>query len=352
MPVFRSLPSVLHPTGAARRRWLAVHLLALACAPWPAQAGVQEPPATGRPLVFGLITPHAAEQTRDDWRPFVERMGQALRQPLELRTFAEPKELVQAFRRGEVDLAWMGNAPALEVVESGSGAVYAQMVTKGGGVGYHSVLVVPRSSPLRSLSDVLQRGKQLRFGDGDLKSTSGHLVPTYFAFQKNGIDEVRDLFKSVSNASHQKNLTMAARGEVDVATANDEEVQLFQRDYPALAKDLRVIWESPLIPQSPLLWKTSLPADLRRRILQFTVSFGGNDAEQLRILDKINHLTGFRQSSNRQLVSVADIEMFKARQAINNDASLAPPERARRIDEVIRRGSRLDLLLKLTASGR
>lgn len=45
--------------------------------------------------------------------------------------------------------------------------------------------------------------------------------------------------------------------------------------------------------------------------------------------------------------------MFKARQAINNDPTLSPQERARRIDEVIRRGSRLDLLLKLTAaSGR
>ena len=327
-----------------------MQLLLLACVPGSVGAAAQDAPAAGRPLVFGLITPHAAEQTRDDWRPFVDRMGQALRQPVDLRTFTEPKELVQAFRRGEVDLAWMGNAPALDVVESGAGAVYAQMITKGGGTGYHSVLVVPRTSPLRALSDVLQRGKQLRFGDGDLKSTSGHLVPTYFAFQKNGIDDARAVFKTVSNASHQKNLMMAAKGEVDVATANDEEVQLFERDYPALAKDLRVIWESPLIPQSPLLWKTSLPADLRRRILQYTVSFGGNDAEQLRILDKINHLTGFRQSNNRQLVSVADIEMFKARQAINNDTSLPAAERAQRIDEVIKRGSRLDLLLKLTAA--
>jgi len=325
-------------------------VLFLGCALWTACSAALEAPPPSRTLVFGLITPHAAEQTREDWRPFVERMAVSLRQPVELRTFSEPAALVQSFRQGEVDLAWMGNAPALEVVESGAGAVYAQMITKGGGPGYRSVLVVPRSSTLRALSDVLQRGGQLRFSDGDLKSTSGHLVPYYFAFQKNGVNDARAFFKSVSNSSHQKNLMMAARAEVDVATANDEEVQLFERDYPALARNLRVIWESPLIPQSPLLWKTSLPVDLRRRILQFTVSFGGNDAQQLRILDKINHLTGFRQSSNRQLVSVADIEMFKARQAINNDASLSPQERSRRIDEVIQRGSRLDLLLKLTAA--
>ena len=320
---------------------------------WAARAIAQEPAASSaRAFTFGLITPRAAEQTRDSWRPFVERLGASLKVPIELRVFAEQGELVSAFRQGEIDLAWMGNAPALDVVESGAGAVYAQMVTKDGSFGYNSVLVVPRASTLRSLNDVLARARELRFGDGDLKSTSGHLVPTYFAFQKNGIDDARTLFKSVSNASHQRNLTMASRGEVDVATANTEELRFFEHDFPAMARQIRVIWESPLIPQSPLLWRTSLPAEMRRKVLQFTIGFGGKDAEQRRILEQVNSLSGFRQSNNRQLVAVADIEMFKARQAINNDKSLSAQERARRIDEVIRRGSRLDLLLKLSASGR
>jgi phosphonate transport system substrate-binding protein len=323
------------------------HLLFAGCVPWSAPAMALE-----RPLVFGLIAPRSAEQMHESWHPFVERMGQALRQPVEIKVFAEPRDLVQGFRQGEIDLAWMGNAPALEVVESGAGAVFAQMVTQQGSTGYHSVLVVPKASRLEDLAAVIQHGKALRFGDGDVKSTSGHLVPYYFAFQKNGINDTRMLFKRVSNASHQKNLTLVAQGEVDVATANTEELLLFKRDFPALAGQIRVIWESPLLPQSPLLWKTALPAPLRQRILQFTVGFGRADAEQQRILDRINRLSGFRQSTNRQLVPVADIEMFKARQAINNDATLSPQERARRIDEVIRRSSRLDLMLKLSASGR
>lgn len=327
-------------------------LMACGCALW-SQVCMAQAGAARAPLVLGLITPRAAEQIKDNWRPFAERLGSHLNTAVELRTFGEPGELVAAFRRGEIDLAWMGNVPALDVVESGAGAVFAQGVTKEGSVGYNSILVVPSTSTLRSLNDVLQHAKTLRFGDGDLKSTSGHLVPYYFAFQKNGINDTGALFKSVSNASHQKNLTMAAKGEVDVATANNEELMFFGRDAPELARRLRVIWESPLIPQSPLLWKSSLPLELRRKILLFTVGFGGKDAEQRRILSDLNNLSGFRQSNNRQLVSVADIEMFKARQAINNDTSLSADERVRRIDEVIRRGSRLDLLLKLSsASGR
>ncbi len=321
------------------------HLLAsvLLFASWCSMAGAQER------LTFGLISPRVAEQTRSAWQPFADRLGAFLHLPVELRVYAESKDLVGAFRKGEVDLGWMGNAPALDVAESGAGSVFAQMVNKDGGVGYHSVLVVAADSPMKSLQDVLAKAKGLRFGDGDPKSTSGYLVPYYFAFQKNGINDHHAIFRSVTQSSHQKNLTMTANGEVDVATANDEEMALFQRDYPALAPKVRVVWTSPLIPQSPLVWRQALPQELRRRILQFTVGFGHNDEER-RILEQLNNLSGFRQSNNRQLVTVADLEMFKARQAINNDASLSAAERARRIDETIRRASKLDLMLKLSAA--
>lgn len=327
-----------------RRRQLLSALGALCCTPWAAaQSG------GSRPLVFGLITPRASEQMLENWRPFTDRMATALRQPVEPRAFTDSADLVTAFRGGQIDFAWLGNAPALDVVESGTGAVFAQMVTKEGSHGYHSVLVVPADSKLRTLGEVLAAGRTLRFADGDLKSTSGHLVPYYFAFQKNGINDTTALFKSVTHGSHQKNMTQVAEGAVDVATANTEEMQFFAHDFPALAAKLRVVWESPLIPQSPLLWRTTLPADVRKRALEFVTAFGAKDPAQKKILEKLNNLSGFRQSNNRQLVPVADIEMFKARQAINNDTGLAPEQRAKRIDEAIRRGSRLDLLLKITA---
>lgn len=307
-------------------------------------------PVRPRTLVFGLITPRAAEQTRQSWQPFVERMGQALNVNVQLRVFPDQSQLVQAFRQGLLDLGWMGNGPALEVAESGAGAVFAQMVTKDGRLGFNSVLVMRQDAGERDLADVLKHAARLRFSDGDPKSASGHLVPAYYAFQKNGVEQPAQVFMSVRQGSHQGNLLALAKGEVDVVTANNEELDFFARDYPDLARTLRVVWTSPLIPQSPLVWKVSLPAELRRRILRFTVSFGRDDPEEKRILESLNNLSGFRQSTNRQLVMVADLEMFKARQAINLDTGLSAEERARRIEETIRRGSRLDLLLKLSSA--
>jgi phosphonate transport system substrate-binding protein len=298
-------------------------------------------------LVFGVISPRAAEQTRGNWMPFVSRLGAAVGMAIDLRVYAEQKEIVKAFSNDEVDIGWMGNAPALDVVESGKGAVFAQMVMKEGSFGYKSVLIVPASSSIKSLSDVLKDAKGLRFSDGDPKSTSGFLVPYYFAFQKSGVNDTKAIFKSVEVGSHQQNLAKVAKGEADVATANDVEMGFFKRDFPELGNKTRVVWESPLIPQSPLLWKTSLSADVRQRIRKFVVNFGATSEEERKILDQVNGLSRFRTSSNLQLVTIADIEMFKARQAVNNDTSLTPEQRTKKIGEIIGRGSKLEMRLKL-----
>lgn len=330
-----------------RRFGIAGLLLGACCGVLPAHAA----PGAGEQgtLVFGVIAVRAVEQTRANWSPFVKRMGQSLGQNMDLRVYEGQAQLVKAFVAGEVDLGWMGNAPALEVVESGAGSVFAQMVTKEGSFGYKSVLVVNQSAAkLNSLSDVLAQAQNLHFSDGEAKSTSGLLVPLYFAFQKSGINDVKAVFKQVTSGTHQQNMKKVAQGEADVATANTEEVAFFIRDFPELGPKLKVVWESPLIPQSPLVWRNALSAESKRRIRNFVVNFGSGGADEKQILEGVNSLSRFRPSSNLQLVPIADLEMFKARQAINNDKQLTAAERAQRIDEVIRRGSRIELRLKLS----
>jgi phosphonate transport system substrate-binding protein len=303
----------------------------------------QSKPSTG--LVFGLISPRASDETRTHWEPFVKRLGLAVQQAIQLKIYESQSDIVQAFIAGEIDIAWMGNFPALEIVESGVGEIFAQMVTQDESVGYKSILVAQRDSPVQTLEQVLQQAKNLRFGDGDAKSTSGYLVPLYFAFHKSGINNPKAIFRSVEVGSHQQNLKKVAQGEVDVATANNEELAFFQRDFPALARKLKLVWESPLIPQSPLLWKSHLPPDLKKAIQKFVIGFGANPAEK-QILLAVNGLSRFRLSSNRQLVPIADLEMFKTRQAIENDKTQSNGERQQRINAAIERGSHLELRLK------
>jgi phosphonate transport system substrate-binding protein len=296
-------------------------------------------------LTFGLITPRNADVMLKNWNPFLDRMQQALGIPIERQTYPTAGELVKDFTAGRIDLAWLGNAPALEIVESGTGSVFAVEVVQGK-TAYRSVLITPRDSALRSLDDVHRLAAQLTFGDGDEKSTSGHIVPRYFAFIKRGVNDPDKMFKQVHRGNHESNLIATAHKEVDVATNNTSELENFRSSKPAEAALVRTIWESPDIPTSPMVWRRDLPGPVKQQLAFFLERFGAKDDEEKGILWNINKLTGWRASTNRQLIPIADLEMFNARQKIMNDMALDAGERMRRVDEVTRRGSKLELMIK------
>jgi phosphonate transport system substrate-binding protein len=305
---------------------------------------------TPRPakLTFGLITPRNAESMLKNWNPFFDRMAQAIGVPIERQTYPAAGELVKDFTSGRLDLAWLGNAPALEIVESGSGSVFAVEVVQGR-TAYRSVLITPRDSALRGLDDVHRLAGQLTFGDGDEKSTSGHIVPRYFAFIKRGVNDPDKLFKQVHRGNHESNLIATAHKELDVATNNTSELENFRSSKPAEAALVRTIWESPDIPTSPMVWRRDLPAPVKQQMAFFLERFGAKDDEEKGILWNINKLTGWRASTNRQLIPIADLEMFNARQKIMNNMALDAGERMRQVDDVTRRGSKLELMLKASS---
>jgi phosphonate transport system substrate-binding protein len=299
-------------------------------------------------LSFGLITPRNAEQMLKNWNPFLDRMQRAVGVPIERATYANAGDLVKEFATGRLDLAWLGNAPALEIVETGLGSVFAVEVVQGKAA-YRSTLITHRDSTLRTLDDVHRALRQITFGDGDPKSTSGHIVPRYFAFVKRGVNEPEKMFKEVRRGSHEANLLATAKRDVDLATNNTSELENFRGTRPDEAALVRVVWESPDIPTSPMVWRNGLQPLVRQKVAAFTYGFGTTDAEEKGMLWNINKLTAWRKSTNRQLVTVADLEMFNARQRIMNDGTLSTEQRLQKVEEVTRRGSRLELMLKTSS---
>lgn len=311
-----------------------------------AQPSASKPAAAPpkRNSVFGLITPRNAEATLKSWAPFLERMTMYMGQPMVPKTYAQQAELVEDFKKGLLDYAWVGNVPAIELAEAGIGGVFGQLVVKGQ-FAYRSLLITPAVSSIKTVEDVTSAKGKYVFSDGDLRSTSGHVVPRYFAFAKRGVNDPDALFKEVKRGSHLDNLNRVAKGEVDLATNNTTELDIFKQSNPEQAKNIRVIWESPDIPESPLVWRMALPMATRKKAQDFIVSFG-KTGEEKQMLREMNNLTGFRKSSNLQLVPIADLEMFNARQRLVNDKNLSPEERTKKIEEVIKRGTRLEFLLK------
>jgi len=289
----------------------------------PAYAGVA-------PLRFALITPRDGENVVSAWTPLLKRMGEQLGVSIVPEAISDTKALIAGFAAGQVDLAWAGNAAALAVVEDGHGEVFAQMKMTDGRLAYRSVLLTHRDSALKSIEDVYREAGKLTYGDGEPNSTSGHLVPLYYAFVRQGVAEPHRLFKDIRVGKHRDNLLRAARREVDLAATNDVELELLRRENTAAAGSLRVLWHSPPIPQSPLLWRTALPRAVRQSIQQTVLRLGQDSPGEREALRLANELGGFVPSNNRQLITAADLEMFLQWRQVDNDTKMNRAERQAR----------------------
>jgi len=302
-------------------RLLSVSLLALASMA-----------ATAQEINFGIIATDAASVERDRWEPLFRDMEK--KTGLTIKAFYAPDYagVVEAMRFNKVQIAWYGNKAAIDAVDRSSGEVFAQVLKADGSLGYSSLLITQKDSPYNNLNDVLKNSKSINFGIGDPGSTSGFLVPSYYVFAQNKVDP-RTAFKTIRNASHGANIQAVLAKQLDVATNNTEEIEKLEATKPDVAKELKIIWKSPLIPNDPLVWRKDLDAGIKAKVKGFLLSYGKTDADKA-VLKNIYNYSGFKESTNEQLVPIRQLELFKDRTKVENDAQYSAEEKTKLLADI------------------
>ena len=289
--------------------------------------------ASAQEINFGIISTEATENLKADWQPLLDDM--AKQTGLTIKAFFAPDYagIIEGMRFNKVQVAWLGNKSAMEAVDRANGEVFAQMVNADGTQGYYSHLIVHKDSPLASLDDVLKAGKSLSFGNGDPNSTSGFLVPGYYAFAQNKID-AKTHFKVVRSANHETNALAVANKQVDVATNNSENLDKIKERQPEKFKDIKIVWTSPLIPLDPLVLNKQMPDATKTKIKDFFYNYAKTDAREKEIVMKISKLAGFKPSTNAQLTPIRQLDLFGKRNKIEGDATLADADKKTRLAEI------------------
>ena len=288
--------------------------------------------ASAQEISFGIISTDSASVQRERWEPLFRDME--ARTGLTVKSFYAPDYagVVEAMRFNKVQVAWYGNKAAIDAVDRSNGEVFAQVKKSDGTLGYHSLLITQKDSPYNNLNDVLKNSKAINFGIGDPGSTSGFLVPSYYVFALNKVDQ-RTAFKTIRNASHGANIQAVLAKQLDVATNNTEETDKLEASKPEVLKELKIIWKSPLIPNDPLVWRKDLDAGVKAKLKTFLLSYGKTDADKA-VLKNIYNYSGFKESTNEQLIPIRQLELFKDRSKIENDQQYSAEEKAQRIADI------------------
>ena len=266
---------------------------------------------------FGIISTESQQNLKQSWEPFLADMEKQL--GVEVEAFFAPDYagIIQGMRFDKVDIAWLGNKSAMEAVDRAGGEIFAQTVRADGQPGYWSLLIAHQDSPLTSVKDVLAQRDELVFGNGDPNSTSGFLVPSYYVFAQNDVSPQE--FRQTLNSSHEVNVFSVLNKQVDVATSNTETLSRFTERNPDKAKNIKVLWKSPLIPADPIVWRENLPETTKQAVYDFFMDYGRDgDPRQREILASMEWAS-FSPSSNLQLLPIRQLQLFKELKELENN---------------------------------
>lgn len=280
---------------------------------------------------FGIISTEATSNLKKIWDPFLADMEKGTGLKINAFFASDYAGVIEGMRFKKVQIAWFGNKSAMEAVDRAEGEVFAQTVAANGQDGYYSHIIVHKDSAFKTLDDVLKCDKALDFGIGDPNSTSGFLVPTTFVFSAKSID-ARQCFKTVRAANHEANALAVANKLVHAATNNSENLERIAKTAPEKAKEIRIIWTSPLIPSDPLVWRKDLDAGLKKKIGDWLFAYGKAETEK-KILAELQWAP-FKKSDNNQLLPIRQMELNREIMKVKGDEKIAAPEKTAKLDQL------------------
>jgi phosphonate transport system substrate-binding protein len=103
---------------------------------------------------------------------------------------------------------------------------------------------------------------------------------------------------------------------------------------PEKFKEIKIVWTSPLIPLDPLVMRKDLPEATKAKLKNFFYNYARTDAREKEIVMKISKLSGFKESSDKQLTPIRQLELFGQRTRIEADAALSDSDRKTRIADI------------------
>ncbi|RWP94942.1 phosphonate ABC transporter substrate-binding protein [Mesorhizobium sp.] len=195
--------------------------------------------------------------------------------------------VIQGLLGGTLDFAELGASAYAKVYLENKDAVQPILTTiqTDGSTGYRAVMVARADSGIKTLADM--KGKKLGFADPD--STSGYLIPVTSLPKDIGMD-VKSYFASTGfGGGHEQLVLEVLKGTFDAGTTWASGVGDFNDGYSSgnLRKmvdkgvlkmdDLVELWQSPLIPNGPLVLRTSIDAGTRQKITDFLTKLPETD---------------------------------------------------------------------------
>jgi phosphonate transport system substrate-binding protein len=213
-------------------------------------------------LTVGLIPSEDSRAMIANSQKMMDMLSAALGMPVKPFVAADYNGVIEALRSKRLDVAYLG--PFSYVLGATIAPIEAFAVAetkKAGRTFYHSQIIAHKDSGIKTVADL--KGKNFAFVDPS--STSGHLFPKA-GLMKAGFDSDKDFGRVIFSGSHDSSAIAVQNRKIDAAAIADRILDAAIAKGLAKREDLVEVWKSDPIPESPTVWRTDLPADLKKRV--------------------------------------------------------------------------------------
>jgi phosphonate transport system substrate-binding protein len=275
-------------------------------------------------LVMG-VQATKPDETRAAWLPLVQDIGKKYGMATELVT-ASQTDTVNALRDGKVDVVWLSSSAAIDAVIDANAEAFALHYNVNGTNGYKGLVVTRADSGIASLDQALTPGKY-RYASGAKTSTSGYVLPQHFLFnQRNTTPE--KLFKNVIYGGHFPNLDALWAKQVDVAVNNSTDLAVFQSRTAGAKDGIRVLWESPLVPNDVLMVRKDAPESVKATLKDIFSNYGKTASDERELLKRASGIERFVPTTNRLLEPVSEFKFATERAGVQTNAALSASDKS------------------------
>lgn len=232
-----------------------------------------QPTGETRVLRVGAIPSEDAQKVRETYNPLVNYLEKKTGMKVELFVATDYSGVVEAMRSGKLDIAYFGPFSYILAADKAGAEAFAVENRKGSGTTYRSIIVVNPEAGINSLEDL--KGHSIAFVDP--ASASGNLIPRSILMSK-GINPEKD-FKSIIYAGgHDADELAVKNRKVDAAADSDSNYNKMKEAGLISDRDVKIIYTSDPIPNSPWAWRKDLPADLKATIKTAFLNVAREDA--------------------------------------------------------------------------
>jgi phosphonate transport system substrate-binding protein len=242
-------------------------LVLAACGPKEPELGTEE-----NPVIWSFVPSQDSETVLAGAQQIADLIEEKTGIVVKANVATEFAGVIEAMCNGEAQMGALNTFSYVLASERGCAAVALASV-RYGTTFYTGQIVAGADTGITSIADLA--GKT--FCRPDPLSTSGWIIPS-ISLQANGIDPATDLGQVVDAGGHDGVITAVYNGDCEAGSTFVDARANVEEELPDVKDKVLVIETSPPIPNDTVSFATSVPDELRDKIVAALLEIAGDPA--------------------------------------------------------------------------